>query len=162
MQCRRRKAKERERESKKPPEEAGERTHPRTYVVHRFSAAAPAAQTPHPKHRPHPAGPRAERSCCSAACVRPSRERACSWGRRARPFVASPRPAPTALRSHWLPAQVGAPAQGERVRVARRARVRRWTLRSLWVQRLACAALREEAAGVSGKGRRTRLLTKES
>jgi hypothetical protein len=42
--------------------EAGRwRTHPRPDVVHRFGAAAPAAQTPHPQHRPSPAGPRAER-----------------------------------------------------------------------------------------------------
>lgn len=32
----------------------GRRTHPRTDVVHRLGAAAPAAQTPHPQHRPAP------------------------------------------------------------------------------------------------------------
>lgn len=58
----------------------GRRTHPRRDVVHRLRAAAPAAQTPHPKHRATPAWPvilevralgpgsslSGERACCGS------------------------------------------------------------------------------------------------
>ena len=51
------------------------RTHPRPDVVQRFGAAAPAAQTPHPQHRPAPAWS-SRRPCLELGRLRPSLPRA--------------------------------------------------------------------------------------
>lgn len=77
---------------------ARRRTHPRADVVHRFGAAAPAAQTPHPQHRPAP-GLSSSGMFPALRGVRPSlpgaRRQACG-GARPRPFVACPAPPPPA------------------------------------------------------------------
>lgn len=51
------------------------RTHPRPDVVQRFGTAAPAAQTPHPQHRPAPAWS-SRRPCPELGCLRLSLLRA--------------------------------------------------------------------------------------
>lgn len=145
MQCCLGKAREGEGE-RAAASRGGRRTHPRADVVHRLGAAAPAAQTPHPQHRPAP-GLSTSGMFQVLGRVRPSlpRARQQAMSRRAAPDfcrLAPPRRPPCA--PHWL-LGTGGGAGGAQASAPRRpARPAAGNLGTVRAQRVA----RGPAAGV--------------